>query len=157
MIYTPPWLERAREVAQLGVLEIPGPEHHPLILEFGKAVNLEVTTDEIPWCSNFVNWCFAECDLLGTHSARARSWLHWGTPLPMDNPAFGCVVITKRGGSGQPGKDVIDAKGHVGFLIDIPTPTEVTLLGGNQSNQVCERTYPIERVLDYRWLALQGD
>jgi uncharacterized protein (TIGR02594 family) len=87
--------------------------------------------------------------LEGTHSAAARSWLKWGHRL--STPAFGCVVVLKRGGKNEPGRDVIKARGHVGFFIDQCTPGEITILGGNQSNKVCERNYPLDRVLDYRW------
>ena len=149
MIYHPPWLEYAREVAQKGVMEIPGPENHAMIIEFGTSVTMDMDTETIPWCSSFVAWCFDKNGFVTTRSARARSWLKWG--IRLHHPAFGCVVVMKRGGDNQPGRDVIRAKGHVGFFIDLPTPTEVTVLGGNQSNQVCERTYPVERVLDYRW------
>lgn len=153
MIYVPPWLEFARMAAKAGVLEMPGVAHHPLIIEFGESVILEVTSDEIPWCSNFVNWCMEKSNIERTRSAAARSWLRWGIQLPIEAPAFGSVVVLQRGGGNQPGREVIKAKGHVGFLIDRPTPTEIIVLGGNQSNQVCERNYPIDRVLDYRWLA----
>lgn len=153
MIYAPPWLEVARIDAQLGVLEIPGVEHHPAILMYHSYTTLKATTDEVPWCSSFVNYCIAVTglDLKPTRSAAARSWLLWG--IRIDIPAFGCVAILKRGGADQPGPEVRDAQGHVGFFIDMPTRNEVLILGGNQSNQVCERIYPADRVLGYRWAA----
>lgn len=154
MIHIPDWLEIAREEAKEGVMEIRGGEHHPTIIKYGTAVSLDMDTDEIPWCSSFVNWCFMASHLPRTNSARARSWLKWGMRLPLSHPALGCVAVLKRGGRDQPGRSVVNAKGHVGFFIDLPTPYEVTILGGNQSNQVCERTYPIGRVLDYRWLSV---
>lgn len=154
MIYEPPWLQAARDEARAGVLEIPGEEHHPRILAYHSTCTLKATSDEVPWCSAFVNWCFWSVGIVHrANSARARSWLNWGVKLNPDYPAFGCVAVLKRGGPGQPGPAVIDAQGHVGFFVDRPTPTEVIVLGGNQSNQVCERTYPVERILGYRWAA----
>jgi len=151
MIHVPVWMEFARDCAKEGVIEMVRDQHNPLIIEFGRSVSLSVGTDEIPWCSNFVNWCMQQAGIERTKSAMARSWLKWGQRLPLIYPAFGCVVIIKRGGGNQPERDVINAKGHVGFFVDQPTPSEIIILGGNQSNQVCERTYRIERVLDYRW------
>jgi len=149
MLYIPPWLELARAEARIGVREIPGEGHNPHIVTYGTAVGLYVTTDEIPWCSNFINWLFMQLDMRRTASARARSWLEWG--IPLSHPALGCVVILQRGGGDQPGKDVIEAPGHVGLLVDRIEPDRVTLLGGNQGNRVCENTYLEDRVLDYRW------
>ena len=149
VIYLPPWLELARAEAKVGRKEILGVQHNAQIVNYGEAVSLNITDDEIPWCSNFINWLFMELDMERTASARARSWLEWG--IPLCEPAMGCVVILKRGPGNQPGKDVIAAPGHVGLLTDMLEPDSVTLLGGNQSNQVCERTYSLDRVLDYRW------
>ena len=153
MNHIPPWLKVAESIARRGVLEVPGGQHNSDILDFGRAVDLAVTTDEIPWCSNFVNYCFMQCDIERTRSAAARSWLKWGVRLPLEYPALGAVCVMKRGGGNQPGRDVIRAKAHVGFFIGRPSPWEVTVLSGNQNNSVCERNYPIGLVIDYRWPA----
>jgi len=151
MIYIPSWLESAIFEMRKGITEIPGEGHNPRILEYGTAVDLTVTTDEIPWCSNFVNWVFMDLEMERTRSARARSWLRWGDRLTV--PALGCVVILQRGTGEQPGPEVIDAPGHVGLLTGMDEPGTVTLIGGNQSNKVCERTYPFSRVLAMRYPA----
>lgn len=149
MTYQPPWLTLAQQ--EIGTLEIPGIDHHPRILEYHDTTTLDATTDEVPWCSSFVNWCILNCGLSlpGTRSARARSWLRYGVSLLI--PALGCIAILKRGGHSQPGPEVIEAKGHVGFFIDAPNKRQITLLGGNQRNGVCIRDYPVGRVLNYRW------
>jgi uncharacterized protein (TIGR02594 family) len=147
--YVPPWLELARQEARMGVKEIPGEEHNAHIVTYGTAVGLYVTTDEVPWCSNFVNWIFMQLEMKRTASARARSWLEWG--IPLQNPALGAVVVFKRGTGPQPGKDVIEAPGHVFLLTDMLEPGTVTGIGGNQGNRVCERTYSLDDVLDIRW------
>jgi uncharacterized protein (TIGR02594 family) len=144
-------LEFALLEEELGVSEIKGPEqHNSRILLYHDTTILDASTDEVPWCSSFVNWCVKECGLLleGTNSARARSWLEWGTPLLI--PPVGAVTILKRGGNGQPGPTVIDAKGHVGFFLG-QTNTHVELVGGNQSDRVLIKKYPISRVLGHRW------
>lgn len=149
MSYEPAWLTLAKE--ELGTLEIPGPEHHPRILEYHETTTLQASTDEVPWCSSFVSWCILNCglSLTSTRSAWARSWLRWGIGSTI--PAGGCIVVMKRGGRHQPGPEVIQATGHVGFFIDRPDLKTITVLGGNQRNSVCERDYPAGRVLSYRW------
>ena len=147
-VQLPAWLERAN--SEIGVKEIVGPDDHPRILEYHDATTLDATDDETPWCSSFVNWCmWGVCDR--THSARARSWLKWGVKL--EYPAVGCVVILKRGGGKQPGPEVTEAPGHVGFFMGYAGDGDVLLLGGNQSNQVCVTAYPASRVLGFRWAA----
>jgi hypothetical protein len=39
--------------------------------------------------------------------------------------------------------------GHVGFFVK-STATEIRLLGGNQSDKVCESSYSCERLMGYR-------
>jgi len=146
----PPWLHLARQEQEAGVVEIPGREHNQRIIEYHATTTLRGEADEIPWCSSFVNWCIRECGMLlgGTNSARARSWLEWGTELII--PPVGAITILRRGGAGQPGPTVIAANGHVGFLLH-QTNTHVTLLGGNQGNRVSTKKYPVGRVLGHRW------
>lgn len=149
MIYAPPWLQIARADALRGVLEQPGPnQNHPRILAMHAHCRLHATTDEVPWCSAAVSTWLDEAGRESTKSARARSYLNWGIHLP--DPAFGCIVVLKRGRGRQPGPEVLDAPGHVGLLIDV-IGDDVVVLGGNQSDSVCERPYKIERVLGYRW------
>jgi uncharacterized protein (TIGR02594 family) len=149
MLYIPPWLELARMEAKAGVREVLGPDHNPRIIEYGTAVDLIVSTDEVPWCSDFINWLFMELGEERTRSARARSWLRWG--IPLQHAALGCVMVLKRGGGDQPGPEVIDAPGHVGLLVDKPEPDTVTIIAGNQGNRVCEQQFHVERILGMRW------
>ena len=62
----PPLGKRALALAvgQLGVKEIPGPKHHPKVLEYlsgcmrdGVAIGKWLQTDETPWCAAFACWC----------------------------------------------------------------------------------------------------
>jgi uncharacterized protein (TIGR02594 family) len=149
MLYIPPWLELLREEARTGVREVLGPEHNPRIIEYGTAVDLIVSTDEIPWCSDVINWLFMKLKMERTRSAAARSWLEYGISLKY--AALGAICIFKRGGGWQPSKEVIDAPGHVGLLVDIVEPDTMTILGGNQGNRICEDVYPRNLLLDMRW------
>jgi hypothetical protein len=57
----------------------------------------------------------------------------------------------QRGGGDQPGADVIEAPGHVGFFGGF-NDHSVMVLGGNQGDTVSLRPFPIERVLGFRRL-----
>lgn len=155
MTAEPRWLEVARAESMRGVTEIAGREfHNERILEYHQATDLHATADEVPWCSSFVNWCLRRADMPRTRSAAARSWLSWG--LRLSPPALGVIVILKRGGLGQPGREVRDAPGHVGFYVGHGSKYEILVLGGNQENAVNTRAYNVDRVLDYRWPISSG-
>ena len=149
----PPWLLVANLEEALQVKEIPGAAHADRILMYHDYTSLDAETDEVPWCSSFVNYCVATCGLglTPTRSARARSWLEWGVPLGY--PALGCIAVMKRGGPGQPGPEVIAAKGHVGLFDRFDGNGNPLVRGGNQNNRVCTKAYPVSRVLGYRWPA----
>jgi len=135
-----PWLTVAEEEARRGVSEVAGAKHNPRILEYHGTTTLQAMTDEIPWCSSFVNWTLLHTGILGTRLANARSWLQWGRAITVPLP--GCVAILSRGADVH--------SGHVGFYTK-RNKTHVYLLGGNQSDRVCEAPYRLDRVLGYRW------
>jgi len=134
----PKWLQAA--LCELGIKEIVGEEHNPRVLEYHDTTTLDADTDEVPWCSSFVNWCIEQAGLKGTRSAAARSWLQWGREV--SEPCLGCLVVLSRGDS--------PTSGHVGFYIEsVNHGKHVNILGGNQSNTVKLETFPVERVLAY--------
>ncbi len=137
--HVPPWMMYAWE--EVGVEEAAGPADNPRIVEYHRAVDDEVSDDEVPWCSSFVNWCMMRAQTERTRSRAARSWLPWGTRLA--TPAYGCVCVLWR-------EHPESWKGHVGILVGTALD-DVFLLGGNQSNEVNVRRYPVSRVLGYRW------
>ncbi len=137
-IAEPPWLEVARK--EIGVCEISGSKSNPRIIEYDQATVLKATNDETPWCSAFVNWCFAQVGIEGTRSAAARSWLQWGCEIK--TPVLGCVCVLKRGLSLW--------QGHVGFYIGEGPAGHVQLLGGNQGNAVKIEAFPVSKIISYR-------
>jgi len=138
-----PWMAFAEAELAAGVVEIPGPENNPRIVEYHQATDLEATDDETPWCSAFVNWCMKQAGVARTNSAAARSWLSWGKALAAPEP--GCVTVLRRGDD--------PTKGHVAFFVDADGAGHIRLLGGNQGNAVSIRSFPIDRVLSHRWPA----
>jgi uncharacterized protein (TIGR02594 family) len=114
-------------------------------------------SDAVPWCSAFVNYICWLLRLPRSKSLRARSWLEIGTPysIPAAQPGFD-VVVFSRGALPQPGPDVINAPGHVGFYAGLDRPdatrSTVLVLGGNQADGVNISRYPTSRVLGIRRL-----
>lgn len=141
-----PWMDVA--FRELGMIEIPGPEDNPRVVEYLRTCMDGATDDEVPWCSAFVNWSFEQTAIIGTNNLGARSWLRWGVPL--SDPKPGCVVVLWRGQ-----KD--SWKGHVGFYLGT-NGTKFKLLGGNQHNSVSldQEHYAVHQLLGYRWPAGLG-
>jgi uncharacterized protein (TIGR02594 family) len=136
---TLPWMVRAREELVKGVKETPQP--NPEILKYFSATAHQTQTQDA-WCGAFVAWCIANCgsDLAAQSvnratAASAASWKSWGdievsigTHEKNAIPPGAVVVLRPQ----DPGADTT---GHVGFFVD-QTATDISLLGGNQSNSV---------------------
>lgn len=120
---------------ELGQREIKGAKHNPRIVEYHQTTTLKGSTDEIPWCSSFVNWCMAKAGYRGTRSAAARSWGEWGQRIT--SPIPGCIVVmTRKGG------------GHVGFYHGQDS-YGLHILGGNQGDAVTVAKFDRSLVLAY--------
>jgi uncharacterized protein (TIGR02594 family) len=117
--------------------------------------------DETPWCGAYVAHVTRLSGLrIPDAPARARSWLGAGMPIDLAEARVGWdVVVLQRGDGQQPGPDVLDAPGHVGWFAGLDVgpdnplaPTGVRLLGGNQNNCVSVATFPLRRLLGVRRL-----
>ena len=136
--------------AEIGVKEIAGDKDTARIVDYAKEAGFKnITDDETPWCSIFVNWCCQQAGLQRTHKANARSWLTVG--LPVDEPAPGDVVIFWRESPGS-------WKGHVGIFTGYSkNHQQVFTLGGNQKNSVSIQGYDADKVLGFRRLSTEGN
>jgi uncharacterized protein (TIGR02594 family) len=123
---------------QIGIKETPGAEHTKRVIEYHATTTLKATTDEVSWCSSFVNWCVEQAGLQGTKSAAARSWLKWGTVV--ETPEEGDILIFKRGAP---------PSGHVGFYAG-ESESYYRVLGGNQSDQVKISQYKKSELIGVR-------
>lgn len=135
----PAWIVEARKF--IGLSEVKGAEHAPEILQMWRDIKRGgIKYDETPWCAAFVG---AMLERVGVRSSRfesARSYLDWGQSI--SNPVTGCVVVfTRQGG------------GHVGFCVGRDKAGNLLILGGNQSDAVNVRAFPVSRVTGYRWPA----
>ena len=144
----------AFELAQrfVGVTEIPGKESDSQVLAMLRLDQQWPEDDDVPWCSAFTNYIAWLLRLPRSKSLMARSWLSIGKPIPLEEavPGFD-IVIFKRGGGAQPGPEVINAPGHVGFFAGIDG-NNVLVLGGNQADAVNISAFPAKRVLGVRQL-----
>jgi uncharacterized protein (TIGR02594 family) len=134
----------------VGMGEISGPKNNPFILWAHGLCDIKEATDEIPWCSSFLNAIFWQLRLWRSKSARARSWLAGGMPITLAEAAPGFdVVVFQRGAGAQPGPDVLDAPGHVALFAGFDRDV-VLALGGNQGDQVSIGRFAQDRVLGVR-------
>lgn len=133
------WLQEARR--HVGLAEIPGKEHQPVIVGWLKDLGAWWSEDETPWCGTFVAHCMREAHItLPQHWYRAKGWLTWGQALAL--PIVGCVVVFERAGGG-----------HVGLVVGRDQDGHLMVLGGNQGNRVSIAPFDMARVLAYRWPA----
>lgn len=133
-----PWYNLAR--SYIGKKEVPGPATDLDIAKWLKEVG-EAGDDAIPWCASFVNAMLVRSGFPSTKSAAARSFLKYGKSV--DIPNEGAIVVFWR-------ESKYSSKGHVGFYVR-DAGDSIIVLGGNQSDMVCEQAYPKSRVLSYRW------
>lgn len=131
---------------ELGVEEFVGEKNNPEVLKYAKETKIAgVTTDEIAWCSTFVNWVAWKSGLQYSGKANARSWLNVGTKVTIPEP--GDIVVFWR-------ESPQSWKGHVGIFLGVSFDKKrVYCLGGNQGNRVSVSAYNINNVLSYQRLA----
>jgi len=72
-----------------------------------------------------------------------------GVGVHLDSAKVGDVVVLKRGKGDQPGPEVIEAPGHVGFYAG-RFDGFIEVLGGNQSDTVKVSRYPSKSLLAVR-------
>ncbi len=131
----------------IGLAEVSGHASNPQILAMLQLDNKWPAGDEVAWCSAFTSYIAWLLDLPRSKSLAARTWLHVGERISLDDAAPGFdVVILKRGGANQPDASIVAAPGHVGFFAGIDG-YRVRVLGGNQQDSVCVESFPIANVL----------
>ncbi|MCY1453660.1 hypothetical protein D9M71_706690 [compost metagenome] len=133
----PIWIKEAKKL--IGLREINGAQHAPEILQMWKDIKRGgIKDDETPWCAAFVGAMLERAGIRSSRFESARSYLEWGQQLV--NPVPGCIVVfTRQGG------------GHVGFAVGRDRSGNLLILGGNQSDAVNVKAFPVSRVTGYRW------
>lgn len=132
-------------ISQIGEKEIKGSEHNEQIISYAEETGISgITTDEIPWCSTFVNWCAMKADLPYSGKPNARSWINTGKTTT--DPTPGDIVVFWR-------ESIRSWKGHVGIFMGFNHDnSKVFCLGGNQNNEINISEYNADRVLSFRSL-----
>ena len=145
--------EHAFDLAQrfTSIEEVGGNVDNPQIMAMLKLDARWPSNDEVPWCSAFANYICWLARLPRSKDLRARSWLNIGRGIPLDQAEAGDIVVIKRGKGEQPGPEVIDAPGHVGFYAGMFSGF-IEILGGNQGDTVKVSRYPRDRLLGVRRL-----
>ena len=134
----------------IGIKEVPGSKDSYQVMAFLTLDNSWPGHDEIAWCSAFINYICWELRLPRSKSLAARSWLGIGRAIDLSEAEAGFdVVVLKRGGEGEPGPEVLDAPGHVGFFAG-REGDNILLLAGNQSNAVNISHFPVAQILGIR-------
>ena len=132
----PIWLQVAKNY--LGVSEVIGYKHNPIIVGWWKRLGLPFVTDETPWCAGFVGGVLEECGFKSTRSGLALSYANYGVRL--SGPVVGAIVSMKRNGGG-----------HVGIIVGKNKNGNLMILGGNQGNAVNIKPFDASRVVAYTW------
>lgn len=136
----------------VGTKEIAGAVDNPAIMAMLKLDNAWPSNDEVPWCSGFANYICWLARAPRSKDLRARSWLSVGAGILLEDAEQGDIVVFKRGKGEQPGPEIIDAPGHVGFYAGFGFGL-VEVLGGNQGDQVKISRYPVDKLLSVRRIA----
>jgi len=117
----------------VGVKEIPGPQHHPNVVQwFADSGHPQITDDETAWCAAYLGGMLKAVGLPNMaefdrpRALLARSYLKWGDPVNPFDVQPGDLGIWPRGKAWQ---------GHVGIVVK-KRGNVVTLLSGNKSNRV---------------------
>ncbi|MCW8902005.1 MAG: TIGR02594 family protein [Gammaproteobacteria bacterium] len=136
-----PWHDIAK--AELGIRENSKTnKHNARIIEYHATTTLKAKTDEVPWCSSFVNWVMTQSSYKGTNNALAKSWLDWG--LKVIAPVQGDIVVIKKKTKGSDKSTGTSTGYHVAFF-DSKSATHIRLLGGNQQDSVKYSTFNLSR------------
>jgi uncharacterized protein (TIGR02594 family) len=148
-----PWMDKARLEMNAGISENT-PEGRQRIAQYFTSTGTNGTAST-PWCGAFVAWCLDQgggaikqsVDPIRPRAAAAAAWRNWGDMEInlKDAPPVGAVVLIAAS------KETNDIS-HVGFFKSYDDGARaVTLLGGNQSNKVCEVPFKAADVVSIRW------
>lgn len=114
-----------------------------LIAFFKESTGSSIDPATTPWCARFANSVLAASGEKGSGSDMARSFLHVGQAVRLEDAKPGDIIVFPRGHS--------SVYGHVGFVesVNLSNGT-VRVLGGNQGDAVSVKTFALGRALGVR-------
>ena len=136
-----PWYEEAKHL--MGTKEVLGSKSNPDILDWAEDLDIQYSTDDIPWCGLFVAHCVGATlpqEALPANPLGARQWERFGDST---DPRVGAVMVFWR-------KSRQSGLGHVGFYVGEDNDA-YQILGGNQSDSVCLTWMGKNRFLSAHW------
>lgn len=101
---------------------------------------------KVHWCAVYINWLLKKAKQPRTRSAMALSFRNWGTEVAADDALPGDVVVFKR----RTGGKWDGVSGHVGLFNKWVGAARVSVRGGNQSDRVCDSTFPVVDIVAIR-------
>ncbi|RAH98786.1 hypothetical protein DLJ53_24420 [Acuticoccus sediminis] len=137
-----PWLDYLCN--HIGLKEVPGAQHNPLIIEWGKQSGIDWwNNDEDAWCAVAVNGALINSGYPSTRSALARSFTRYGTRL--SRPVRGAIVVFPRGSN--------PLYGHVGIVESVRSDGTIVIINGNSGNAVRRSVFRQSSILPdgIRW------
>ena len=127
----------AMEELKKNIKEVQGSGNNPRIIYYHSFTSLKATSDEVPWCSSFMNAAAMSTGFAGTKSAAAKSWLDYGIE---GDGSVGDIAVFKR-----------DGGHHVAFVNkNYYAGPYIEVLGGNQNNKVGIDNYGVSNLLAFR-------
>lgn len=96
-----------------------------------------------PWCAIWANAKLEQAGLTGTRSASSQSFRTNPNFVKLDGPALGAIAVYWRTSPNS-------GLGHVGFYMG-ETPTQISTLGGNESDAVRIQFEPAMQLIGYWW------
>ena len=135
----------------VGTTEVDGLMSHPQILAWLQYFARWVEDDETAHCAAFVGWILSRFGLPvpEINPLGARRYLTIGREIPITEARRGFDLVIFRRKFGDPGVNVLNAKGHVGFYSD-HGGSFVDSLGANQYNTVKVKSYLADNLLGVR-------
>lgn len=116
--------------SRLGIQEIPGQNHNPIIVGWAKdAGHPNILDDETAWCSICLCSAAVESDMPMPPvnvNTMARSWMTWGVKVELSDLQPDDIAIWPRGNPSGP-------YGHVNVIEKVLPSGKIICIGGNQS------------------------
>ena len=128
-------------IAEIGTVEWAKGSNPKVVAYYRDAGHPEIVDDEVAWCAAFVGAMLKRAGIKPSGSLAARSYLQWGSAVPIAQIKRGDIGVIPRGNSSW--------QGHV-FFIESVKGSNVIAVGGNQRDSVSRATYPISVLLGVR-------
>lgn len=131
----PPWMYEL--VRRMGLHEVQDKTQLTTFLKEGAFLG---DPAKLPWCGDAVESAFAKTlpdERLPSNAFFAQNWKTFGRQV---EPMIGCVGVIRWSASA----------GHVGFVSKV-TKSQISMVGGNQSNAITNSSFPRSAFIAYRW------